>query len=186
MAAGEDLVRWQHKTIPSGISEFYSERIIRLGNICNVVNAITSSLVYGTANRSWGELCAKQCSNRVRGATGQRLVFVIVSGKGTAGIAVRGHEELRVRVPVNVQLQPLGGLDGGKLGNQALGLWSVTGSLSLEVLCARVGRGTAGDGPLVWPVAVDVVAQTAAAGGGLAILAPQAIGGLSVEETCCA
>jgi hypothetical protein len=86
-------------------------------------------------------------------------------------------------VPVNEELDalvPLGGLEevgeGGSLGGVALGL-------ALVVVSAGVGRSAARDRPLVRPVAVDVAANAAAARVGLAVLAPEAVVGLSVDET---
>lgn len=94
------------------------------------------------------------------------------------------HEKLRVRVVVDVQLQPLGALDLLEEVGQRLGLRRVAGRRATEVLRARVSRG-AGTLPLVRPVAVDVVAEAAGARRGLAILAPHAVARLRVLEACC-
>lgn len=116
------------------------------------------------------------------GALGERLQLGILGGDGGARVAVGGHEELRVGVEVDEELQALRGLGLGQPGGEGSGLGGVAGRGALEVLGAGVGGGAAGDGPLVGPVAVDVVAEAAAAGGGLAVLAPQAVGGLGVDE----
>lgn len=86
-------------------------------------------------------------------------------------------------MPVDVELDALLGLDRVDLVPQRLVLRGVAGSSALEVLSARVRRGTASDVPLVGPVAVDVVTKTGASRGRLPVLAPQAVG-LRVNETC--
>lgn len=85
-------------------------------------------------------------------------------------------------MPINKQLQALGSLDlvqgsskGGSLGSVAL-------LGTLVVLGARGSGSTARGGPLDGPVAVDVAAYAGGAGVGLAVLAPQAGGGLGEDE----
>ena len=95
------------------------------------------------------------------------------------------HEELRVGVVVNVQLQTLRVLGLLQKGGEGLGLGGVAGADAAKVVGAGVGRGATGDVPLVRPVAVDVVAEAVAARGGLAVLAPHAVGRLRVLEACC-
>ena len=86
---------------------------------------------------------------------------------------------------VNVQLQTLRVLGLLQKGREGFGLGGVAGADAAEVLGAGVGRGTAGDIPLVRPVAVDIVAEAVAARGGLTVLAPHAVGRLRVLEACC-
>ena len=94
------------------------------------------------------------------------------------------HKELAVGVVVNVELEALAGLGGGDPGLERRGLGGVGGGAALEVVGAGVGGGAAGEAPLEGPVAVHVAADAVAARGGLAVLAPHAVVGLGVDETC--
>lgn len=85
-------------------------------------------------------------------------------------------------MPVDVELDALRGLDGGELVDEGCRLGGVACGGAAEVLGAGAGGGAAGDVPLVGPVAVDVVAETGAAAGGLPVLAPETVVGLGVEE----
>ena len=102
--------------------------------------------------------------------------------RGVGGDLTR-HKQLRVRVPVDEELDTLAGLCGLEPGGEGGRLGRVAGRGALEVLGAGAGRGAAGDGPLVGPVAVDVVADASAAAGGLAVLTPEAVVGLRVHES---
>lgn len=68
------------------------------------------------------------------------------------------------------------------LANDSLELRAVTSGTALEGLVTGVGGGTTGQLPLVRPVAVDVTTNTGAARDGLTVLAPETVGGLSVDE----
>ena len=85
-------------------------------------------------------------------------------------------------MPVNVQLDALRRLDAGEPGGESGRLEGVALLSTLVVFGARAGRGTARDGPLVGPVTVDIAADAATARVGLAVLAPEAVVGLGVDE----
>lgn len=68
------------------------------------------------------------------------------------------------------------------LANDSLELRAVTSGTALEGLVTGVGGGTASQFPLVRPVAVDVTANAGASRDGLTVLAPETVGGLSVDE----
>lgn len=93
-----------------------------------------------------------------------------------------GHEQLRVRVPVNEELDALAVLDTLDPLGQRLGLGGIAFALALEVLGARVVRRATADVPLVGPVTVDVVTEAVAARASLAVLAPHAVIRLGEEE----
>lgn len=86
-------------------------------------------------------------------------------------------------MPVDKELDTLVRLGGLEPVGESSGLGGVTLGLALEVLGARVGRGAAAGGPLVGPVAVDVVADASAARDSLSVLAPETVIGLSVYKT---
>lgn len=69
------------------------------------------------------------------------------------------------------------------LSNKTAVLRCVSRSLALVCLGARVGAGTVGELPLVRPVTVDVSTNAAASADGLAVLAPESVGCLTVDET---
>lgn len=85
-------------------------------------------------------------------------------------------------MPVDEQLDALAFLGGLEPVAKSSGLGGIALGCALEVLGAGVGRGAAADGPLVGPVAVDVVADAGAAGDGLAVFTPETVIGLGVDE----
>jgi hypothetical protein len=87
-------------------------------------------------------------------------------------------------VDVEVKPDTLSVSEGVHLCHETLVLRGIARSLSLVGLRARRCRGSACDFPLVWPVAVDVATDTAARADGLAVLAPETVGGLRVDEAC--
>ena len=100
-------------------------------------------------------------------------------------VTERREDVLAVRVPVNVQLDTgtVTQLTGKSVKASVLG---AVGRLDTLVgLGAGVGGGTERVGvPAELPVTVDVAADTGgAAGAGLAVLAPQTVGNLAVDET---
>lgn len=183
LAGGQDLGRRQDEPVAAGVTELHGEDVVCLGHIIDVVHAGAGRRVNGRAYGPIGVLRAVQRGDGLGGTAGQRLQLVVVGGGGGAAVPVRRHEQLRVRVPVDVELDALRALDRVDLVPKRLVLRGVASSKALEVLSAGVCRGTAGDVPLVGPVAVDVVTKAAAARGRLPVLAPQAVG-LRVDETC--
>jgi hypothetical protein len=85
-------------------------------------------------------------------------------------------------VEVNVERNSTTSTERVNLALDSLELRAVTSGTALEGLVTRVGGGTAGEFPLVGPVAVDVAADTRASGEGLTVLAPETVGGLGVDE----
>lgn len=83
---------------------------------------------------------------------------------------------------VNVQADSSSTPQSVDLGDQSRVLRGVTGCEALVGLCAGAGRGAAGLGPAVGPVAVVVSADARLAAARLAVLAPQTVVGLSVQE----
>ena len=82
---------------------------------------------------------------------------------------------------VDVQLQALRSLDAVKKRGQGPCFRSVGGFFAAIVVPAGIWRSPLA-APFVVPVAIDVVAATAASGVGLEVLAPQAVHGLGVLE----
>lgn len=183
LASGKDLACRQDEPVAAGVTKLHGEDVVCLGHVLDIVHAGAGRWVNGRADGAIGVLRAVERGYSLRSTARQRLQLVVVGGSGGAAVPIRRHEQLRVRVPVDVELDALLGLDRVDLVPQRLVLRGVAGSSALEVLSARVRRGTACDVPLVGPVAVDVVTETAAARGRLPVLAPQAVG-LRVDETC--
>lgn len=106
-------------------------------------------------------------------------------------IRVRRNREIRtpedvlsVGVDVKVQSDALAVTEGVHLCHEPLVFRRVARSQSLVCLRARRGRCSASNFPLVGPVAVDVATNTAAGADGLAVLAPETVGCLGVDEAC--
>lgn len=92
------------------------------------------------------------------------------------------HEELRVGVEINVHLQALCGFDVLDVCGELICLCGVSLGGSTVVFCAGIGGSATCDVPDVWPVTVDVNAGTRGAGVGLAVLAPETVSCLGVDE----
>lgn len=112
LPAREDLASRQHKSVPTSIAKLDGEDIVCLGDIADVVHTAARDLVYSTADRPRLELRAKQRLHGPRSAFCEFLVLVVLGRQRGARVSVGRHKELRVRVPVNVQLQALRGPDG--------------------------------------------------------------------------
>ena len=79
------------------------------------------------------------CFDGSDGAAGEGGVFCRV-GEGTrAGVAVRVHPELAVRVNVHVQRDSLAGSYAVELGLEQFSLYAVAGGRAFVVLCTGVG-----------------------------------------------
>lgn len=89
---------------------------------------------------------------------------------------------LPIRVYIKVQPNTLSITKRIHLRGKPLVLWRIARNLSLVRLRARRRRSSACDFPLVRPVAIDVATDTAAGADGLAILAPETVVGLGVDE----
>lgn len=85
-------------------------------------------------------------------------------------------------MPVNVELQPLARLDLLQEVREISRLRGVERSRPLVGIIARIGGCTTGSRPLDIPVPVDVAADALASGVGLAVLAPETLVGLRVDE----
>lgn len=110
------------------------------------------------------------------GALGQASVRGRVGDRTGAGVAVRVHPELGVRVDIHVKLNTLACGKAVKLSLQCLSLDTVTGGRTLVVLSAGGGAGTLCLAPgLVWPVPVDITPDAAGRGRCLPILSPQTV-----------
>jgi len=116
------------------------------------------------------------------GAVGQGLVLCGVGDGPGAGVAVGVHPELGVRVDVHVELDALAGCYAVELGFENFGLDAVAGGGAFVVLRAGRCAGAAAEVPLVGPVPVDIAADAAGGWCGLTVLAPHAVGCLSVCE----
>jgi hypothetical protein len=88
-------------------------------------------------------------------------------------------------VEVNVESNALASSKRVNLSLDSLELRAVTSGLSLVGLVARVSRGTTSELPLVRPITVDVTTNARVSRDGLTVLAPQTVGGLGVDKTCC-
>lgn len=181
--SGQDLAGGQDESVGSSVTELNGEAVGGLGDILNVVDGSTSGLVDGRASRSVLVSGTIDGADSIGDALGEGLKLGVVGSASGARVAVRSEEELRVRVDVNVEDDTLAGSKLVDVVPQAQVLGSITLGDTLVVLGARVGAGTAADGPLVGPVAVDVTAQARVTADGLPVLAPETVVGLREEET---
>lgn len=113
---------------------------------------------------------------------GSRFNLFDFEGGGGEGKRLTGHQQLRVRVPVDEELNALGRLGLLQPCGQHDGLGSIALCLALEIFGAGVSRGASASRPFVRPVAVDIVPDAAAARGGLPVLTPHAVRLLGVDE----
>jgi hypothetical protein len=181
-ARRQDLVCRQHKSIASRVPKLARERKLDLGHVASIVDTAARRLVDRAADRAIVEHRSIHCLDRGHRACGKRLVLGVVGRHRRARVAVRRHEQLRVRVVVDEHLDSVGRSERVEVRRKHLRLWRVALGRSLEVLGTRVRRGASGHVPHERPVAVDVVAEAGAASGRLAVLAPQALRGLGVAE----
>lgn len=198
-AAGQDLIRRQDETIVASVPELRSKCIVALDDVGDIVDAAATGLVNCCANRAIIEAGSVNRVDGGDGTLGQGLILVVVGRQGTAGVAIcyddlldclplitdsvlTRHEKLRIRVVINVQLKTLRIFNALEEAGQGFRLRSIAGAAATEVIGARVRRRT-GATPFVRPVTVDIMAKAAAAGCGLAILAPHPVCRLGVFET---
>lgn len=113
---------------------------------------------------------------------GERALGGVVGRPSGAVVPVRQQNVLAVRVPVDVEPDALVGLELLSKSDEGRVLGGVTGGDALVGLGARAGGGAPRELPLVGPVAVDVGSDARGAGAGLAVLAPEALVGLGVDE----
>lgn len=184
--AGQNLRSSQDESAAgrTGGPQLNGPRQLSLGYIGEVVSAAAGGLVQSRARRSVGELGVVALGDFVGQALGEgRLARVVACASGAVK-SVREEDVLAEAVPVDVELDTLAVLESLGEGDESLVLGGVAGREALVGLAALVGRGAAGELPLVRPVAVDVGAYARRAGAGLAVLAPETIVGLGVDEAC--
>jgi hypothetical protein len=92
------------------------------------------------------------------------------------------EDVLSIRVEVNVERDTTASSQRVDLTNDGLELRAVTSGTALKGLVTGVGGGTTSELPLVGPVAVDVTSNTGASRDSLTVLAPETVGGLSVDK----
>jgi hypothetical protein len=88
LASWQNLRCWEDKSISSGISQFNGECIRRFGNIVNIVDTSTSSLVNGATD---GAVCVRCTGNGTDGTddtSSERLKNRVVGCYGRAGVAI--------------------------------------------------------------------------------------------------
>lgn len=152
-------------------------------NSSHVIRRAASSLVQRRAAGAGGEGSAVALSDPSSHARGETALRGVVGRAGGAVVPIRQEDVLAVRVPVDVEADAAAVLEGGGEGGQGSDLGGVAGGEALVGLGAGRGGGAAGEGPLVVPVAVLVGADAGLAGAGLAVLAPEAVVGLGVDES---
>lgn len=182
---GQNLGSGENKTAGARVStgaELDGPRISRTGHGLEVIGAGTGGGVQGRARGAVGEAGAVDGADGGRVDAHEGLLQRVVGRPGVAVVAERAEDVLAVAVPVDVQLDAPAGGQSRSEGGQAAHLGRVAGGLALVGLVAGVGGRAARDGPLVGPVAVDVGADAALAGPGLAVLAPETVGCLRVDE----
>lgn len=99
-----------------------------------------------------------------------------------AVVAERPEKVLSVRVDVKVQTDSAPGFQRINLRFNSAQFGRVAGGLALVGLGAGICAGATGDLPFVRPVAVDVPADARVSRKCLPVLAPEAVGGLRVDE----
>lgn len=166
--SGTELVRPRELSASRGVSP---------------VQAATGGLVDGLAGRSVGEAETVDATDGTGDTAGEAHLGVVVGGAGAAAVAEGEEDELAEGVPVDVPLDAGAG-EGLDVADEGLVLGGITGGDTAVGLGAGVGGGAAGDGPLVGPVAVHVGADAGAGRAALAVLAPETVVGLGVDETC--
>lgn len=110
----------------------------------------------------------------------KKIITEKEKGKGK-GWWLTGHEELRVRMEVDISLQAVGVGEPLKKFRMGLHLWGVACFRSTVRLIARISRRALAF-PFVGPVAIDISASTFAVLVRLAILAPHPIVGLGIDK----
>jgi len=144
LAPGQDLARWQNEAIGALVSQFRGERVVSAHDVVHVVNAAAGCLVDGRADRAGSEARTEDGLDGRRGAAGERLQLAVFLGEVGAGVAVgwavlviesdglageegklTSHEQLRVRVPVDEELDALRGLGGAQPSGQSGCLGSI-------------------------------------------------------------
>lgn len=118
----QNLRSRKDEAIVSGIPQLDSHTVIGLCDLERIVHAITANLVDGCADRTAGERRAMHRLNGRNSALCQAIEFGRVWQDARAGVAVRVHPKLAVRVNVHVQLHALASSDAVKLCFQGLGL----------------------------------------------------------------
>ncbi|VUC20318.1 unnamed protein product [Clonostachys rosea] len=185
----QDLVRRQHKTIVAQIAQLNRVGELRTADAIHMIRGGTSrSVEDGTAG-----------PKRVRRARGGRIADGLADDGGglcplaelggVEGLLVAegGEDVLAVAVPVDEELDARRVAQLADELVESFILGGVGGGLAAVGLGARVGGGAAGVGvPAELPVAVDVAAVAGwvccVGGRGLSVLAPEAVGGLGVDE----
>jgi hypothetical protein len=182
LSTRQNLRRRQNESIFARIPHLNRHAECRFRNLIRIVHTISADLVDGVANRATRENRAMDSLDSSNGAVGQGLALRGVGDSARACVAVRVHPELRVRVDVHVELDTLSSTNGVEVGFNGFGLDAVAGGGTFVVFGAGRSAGATGLGPVRWPVAVDVAADAAGRGCGLAVLAPHSVGGLSVGK----
>ncbi len=181
----QDLRRRQHKpTGPtaSARTQLNRPRQLRLAHILDVIRAAPRRGIQRAAARSHRPARATHGSDPRPQALRQRQLLSVVGRARLAVVAIRQKDVLPVAVPVDVELDAFVGSEGGGEGREGLHLGRVAGGLAFVGLGAGGRGGAAGELPLVGPVAVDVGADAGLTGAGLAVLAPETVVGLGVDE----
>lgn len=177
-----DLVGRQHKPIRALIPQLIRIRILSLTNLINMINRRAGRRIQRRARRAKRVRRAGNGADSSSRARGDGAVRGVVLDDGAAAVAERPQDVLAVAVHVEVEADAARGAQLVDLGAQAEVLGGVTGGYALVGLGAGARGGAARCGPLVGPVAVDVAAEAAVSGHGLAVLAPEAVAGLGVGE----
>jgi len=177
-----DLVGGKDEATVTGISQLGSKGVLVSISICPIGRASTG-LVDRGADGACGVASSIHSTKGSGESGGQAVKLCAIGGDGGTAVAVRGHHELAVRVPVNEHLGALGSTSGVEECCETLGLGSVSSGETLIGLRAWGGRGTPSLPPLDVPVSVDIAAiASASTGGSLSVLAPQTSSGLTEHE----
>ena len=109
------------------------------------------------------------------------MLCVVLRARATV-VAIRRKYVLSVRVNIEIQPDTAGITELVDLSDNTAVLRGVTRRSALVSLGARVSRGAVCKFPFIRPVPVDVCADAGVAGDDGAVLAPEAVGGLRVDE----
>lgn len=177
------MVGGQNKAVVTSVAKLYGHGVLGTRILECVVNTVATNLVDGVANRTASEGSAVDSLDSSNGALGQACVRGRVWNGAVAGVAVRVHPELGVRVDVHVQLNTLACSEAVELSLQRLGLNTVASGGTFVVLVTRGCAGTLSLSPrLVCPVPVDIATDAACRWSALPVLAPQAVAVLGEVE----
>lgn len=180
-----DLGSWEDEAVGTTArwSQLNAPADLGTSGILHVVSAATGSLVESWAGGARGESGRVDAQDGASSSPCKGDLAVVVWNLLVAVISVWEKDELGEAVPIDVELDTLALGEGLREGGEGSDFNCTTSSAASEGLAAWVGGGTAGNGPLIWPVSVHISADAAAGWVWQTVLAPQSVAGLREDET---